>query len=98
MNQITIKDVLFEMTFRWDKDTAVQSIMFPDDNMSGEKCKKVIESYDTLSSIYKTDIEMTVDMIETMTEDGLDDNQRLKLITELVELKGLNHNLETVIA
>lgn len=98
MRSITIKDVLFEMTFRWDRETSIQSIMFPDDNMSGVKCQKVIQSFDKLSSIYKTDIEMIVDMIETMDEDGLDDNQRLKIITELVELKGLNHNLETVIA
>lgn len=97
MEIVTVKDVLFEMTFRWDKNTAIQSIMYPDDNMIGPKCEAVIKMYDELYSIYGLDIEMIVDMVETITQDGLDENDRLKIITELVELKGFNHNLNTEI-
>ena len=98
MKAITIKDVLYEFTFRWDRETTIHSIMFPDDNMASEKCAKVIEAYDTLYPIYGTDCEICADMVEKSTNEGLDEKDRIKIITELVELKGLNHNLKTIIA
>jgi hypothetical protein len=98
MKNITIKDVLYEFTFRWDKRQAIQNIMFPDDNMIGEKCEKVIKAYEELYPIYNTEIELAVDLIENDADESLDDEDRLKIITEIIKLKGLNHNLETIIA
>lgn len=98
MKNITIKDVLYEFTFRWDKRTTIQNIMFPDDNMIGEKCEKVIKAYEELYPIYNTEIELAVDLIENDADESLDDEDRLKIITEIIKLKGLNHNLETIIA
>lgn len=98
MSKITIKDVLFEFTYQWDKWTTIKTIILPDEDGIGEKCQSVIKAYDELYPLYGKEIEKRINKIERKNPDGIDDDEiRIEVIKSVLSDNGNKHSLETII-
>ena len=84
MKQITLQEVLFEMTYRFDKKTTVQNILM--DNLSDETYDML---YRRLSILFKDgnllrDIDIVMDVVEEIYE-GFDDDDRDNIVSSILK-------------
>ena len=83
MRNITIKEVLYEMTYRFDKKTTIQNLL--GDDLSDETYDKL---YDKLSILFGDglilkNINIVMSVIEDIYE-GFDDDDRDKIVFHIL--------------
>jgi len=96
MRTITIKDVLYEFTWCWDKNTTINTIMYPDEDGIGQMCQSVIKAYDELYPIYGETLEEMCLSLEEVNDD-VNEQDRYKLVEQVIQMKGNIHDINTII-